>query len=202
VNDGRKGGEVDGQRDGGNGGDGAGEGLEELLLADVQNGGREGVARIVDLRNAQTVGEGGDVEHVEESSLGGTDLVAGLDELQVGGDFNGTTGDLGGNTESLEERGLARFHTSVAGRDPDIGGGNGTSTSRGSDLVGQNLVTDILEVTVGEDKADIAPDVGKELLVLGDIGNEGLQSSADLEFGRKISSTTSNAFMGLILAIP
>lgn len=179
VHDRGQGGEVDGQRDGGNGGDGAGKGLEELLLTDVEDAGGESVTLVVDLGDTQTVGEGRDVQHVEQGSLGGTDLKAGLNELEVGSNFNGTTGNLGGDTEGLEERGLAGLHTSVSGGNPDIDGGNGTSTGRGSDLVGQDLVTDVLQVTVGEDETNVALDVRQETLVLGGVVDEGTEGTAN-----------------------
>ena len=182
VNDRGQGGEVDGQGDGRDGGDGRGEGLEELLLTNVEDIGGEGLALVVDLSDTQTVGEGRDVEHVEQGGLGGTDLGAGLDELQVGGNLNGTTGNLGGDTEGLEEGGLAGFHTSVASGDPDIDGGDGTSTGRGGDTVGENLVTDFLEVAVGEDETDVATDVGEETLILGAVVDEGLEGTANLDF--------------------
>lgn len=178
-----KGGEVQGQGHSGNSSDGAGEGLEELLLADVQNLGGEGVALVVDLLNGQTVGEGGDVEQVEQGGLGRTNLATGLNELQVGRDFNGTTGNLGGDTESLEERGLAGLHTGVASRDPHIERSDGTGTSGGGNLVVQDLVTDGLEVAVGEDETDVTLDEGQETLVLGGIGDEGLEGTANLEVG-------------------
>ena len=136
VHDGGQGREVGGQRDGGDGSDGAGESLQELGLLDVKDGGSEGVAVVVDLVDTHTVGEGRDVQHVEQGSLGGTDLAASLNELEIGGNFDGTTGDLGGDTESLEERGLTRLHTSVTSGDEDIARGDGTGTSRGSDTVG------------------------------------------------------------------
>lgn len=203
VHDRRKGGVVDSQGNGGNGGDGAGEGLEELALLNVEDAGIEGLALVVDLSNTHTVGEGRDVQHVEQGGLGGTDLGAGLDELEISGDFNGTTGDLGGNTESLEERGLSGLHTSVTSGDEDVGGGNGTGTGRGSDAVGENLLTGVLKVGVGEDETNvtcrrsvsvariscvcaIAPvackltlDVRKETLVLGGLADEALESTAD-----------------------
>jgi hypothetical protein len=113
VHDRRQSGVAESQRNSGNGGDGGGEGLEELVLADVQNGSIEGLTVVVDLVDTHTVGEGRDVQQVEQSSLGSSDLATGLDELQVGGNFNGTTGNLGRDTESLEERGLSGFHTTV-----------------------------------------------------------------------------------------
>lgn len=156
VHDRGEGGVVDSQGDGGNGGDGAGEGLEELALLNVEDARVEGLALVVDLSNAHTVGEGRDVQHVEQGGLGGTDLGAGLNELQIGGDFNGTTGDLGGDTESLEERGLSGLHTSVSSGDEDIERSDGTSTGRGGDAVGENLLTGVLKVGVGEDETNVA----------------------------------------------
>jgi hypothetical protein len=180
VHDGGQGGEVESQRDGGDGSDGLGEGLEELFLADVEDLGREALTLVVDLGNTHTVGEGRDVEHVEQGSLGGTDLVASLNELQVGGNLNSTTGNLGGDTESLEERGLTGLHAGVASGDPDVGGSDGTSTSGSSDTVDENLVTDLLEVAVGEDETDVATDVGEETLVLGVVVDETLEGTTNL----------------------
>ena len=44
----------------------------------------------------------------------------------------------------------------VSGGDEDITGGDGTSTGGGSDTVGEDLFTDFLEVTVGEDETNVA----------------------------------------------
>ena len=44
----------------------------------------------------------------------------------------------------------------VSGGNVDITGGDGTGTSGSSDTVGEDLVTDFLEVTVGEDETDVA----------------------------------------------
>jgi hypothetical protein len=136
---------------------------------------------VVDLSDTHTVGEGRDVQHVEKGSLGSTDLATGLDELQVGSDFNGTTGNLGWDTKSLEERGLSGLHTSVTGGNVDICGRNGTSSGRSSDLVGKNLVTDSLEIVVGEDESNVALDVWKETLILGGIGDEALDGATNLQ---------------------
>ncbi|KAI6766398.1 hypothetical protein HG531_011620 [Fusarium graminearum] len=172
VEDGRQGREVQSQRDGGNGGNGLRQSLEELLLTDVEDAGREGLALVVDLRDTHTVGEGRDVEHVEEGGLGGTDLGAGLNELEISGDFNGTTGNLGGDTESLEERGLSGLHSGVSSRNPDVGRGESTGTSGSSDLVGEDNIANLLEVLVGENETDVTLDVGKETLVLGGVSDE------------------------------
>ena len=181
VHDGWEGWVAGREGDGSDGRDGGGEGLEQLRLLDVENGGLEGLAVVVNLSNTHTVREGGDVQHVEQGGLGGTDLGASLDELEIRRDFNGTTGNLGGHTESLEERRLARFHTRVTGWDVDISWRNGTGTSWSSDTVGENLVTDLLQVLVGKDEADVAADVGEETLELGHgaVVDEGLNGAAD-----------------------
>ena len=44
----------------------------------------------------------------------------------------------------------------VSGGNVDIAGGDGTGTSGGSDTVGENLLTGVLEVGVGEDETDVA----------------------------------------------
>jgi hypothetical protein len=43
----------------------------------------------------------------------------------------------------------------VSGGDEDIKGREGTSTGGRGDTVGEDLVTDLLEVGVGEDEADV-----------------------------------------------
>lgn len=160
--------------------DGARERLEQLCLLNVENAGRECVALVVDLKDTHSIGEGRDVQHVEKGSLGSSDLATGLDELQVGGDFDGTTGNLGWDTECLEERGLSGFHTSVTSGDVDIIGGNGTSSGGSGNLVGEDLVTDGLQIGVGEDKSDVALDEGEEALVLGGVDLEALEGTTDL----------------------
>lgn len=174
---------VGGKRDGGDGRDGRAESLEQLALLNVENRGVEGLSLVVDLSNTHTVGERRDVQHVQEGGFGGSDTATSLGDLDIGGNFNGTTSDLGGDTESLEERGLSGFHTSVSGWDVHIGGSDGTSTGRGGDTVVENLLTGSLEVAVGEDEADVALDVRQKTLVLGEVGHEGLERTADLFSG-------------------
>jgi len=151
-----------------------------LGLLNVEHAGWEGVALVVNLGNTHTICEGRDVQHVEQGSLGGSNLTASLDELQFGSDFNGTTGNLSWDTEGLEERGLSGFHTSVTSWDEDIGRGDSTGSGGGSNLVGENFVTDGLEVAVGEDETDVAFNERKETLVRGGIGDEALDGTTDL----------------------
>lgn len=180
VHDGRKGWEVDGKRDASDGGDGAGESLEELLLANVEDVGREGVAVVVNLRNAHSVGERRDVKHVQEGSLGSSDLGTGLNELEISGNFDRTTGNLGWDTKSLEERGLSGLHAGVTSRDVDIIWCNGASSGWGGNLVGKDLVADLLQVTVGEDESDVALDEWKKALPLWGVTHEPLDGTANL----------------------
>ena len=172
---------VGGQGDGSNGGHGVLEGLQELFLRDVEHGGREGLTVVVDLLDTHTEGERRDVQHVQQRRFGSTDTSASLTHTDVRGNFNGTTGNLGRDTKGLEERSLTRFHTSVTSRDEHITWGDGTSTGRGSDTVGQDLVTGLLQVGVGEDETDVALDVREEALPLREVGNEGLDGTANLQ---------------------
>jgi hypothetical protein len=49
-----------------------------------------------------------------------------------------------------------RVFLRVSSRDEDIEGSEGTGTSGSSDTVGENLVTGLLEVAVGENETDVA----------------------------------------------
>jgi hypothetical protein len=179
VGNGSKGGVTSGQRDGSNLGDTRDEVGKQSLLLNVKDGRREAGTLIVDLDKSHTVGEGRDVQHVEQSSFGGTDLGALGDKVDVGDNFNGTTGNLGWDTKSLEERGLTGFHTSVTGRDFDINGSDGTSTSRSSNTVGENLLTDFLEVAVGENETNVTSDERKKTFVLGVLRHVGLEGTTN-----------------------
>jgi hypothetical protein len=181
VHDGGKSRVVGSQGDAGDGGDGRGESLKKLRLLDVKNIAGKGLTVVVDLSNSHTVGERRDVKQVKEGGLGGSDLGASLNELEVGGDLNGTTGNLGGDTKSLEERGLAGLHAGVSGGDVDITRGDGTGTGRGGDTVVEDEGADVLEVLVGENEANVALDEGKETLVLGVLSDETLKRTADLK---------------------
>lgn len=172
--------EVGSQGDSSNGGDGTAESLEKLGLLNVENTWWESVTIIVNLGDTHTICERRDVQHVKKGSLGSSDLGTSLNELQVSGNFNGTTGNLGWDTESLEERGLSWFHTSVTGWDVDIGRGNGTSSGWSSNLVVEDLVTNGLEVIVGEDETDVTLDERKETFVFWVVANETLDGTADL----------------------
>jgi len=179
VHDGHEGGILEGQRDGSNGLDTGHETVNELGFVNVENVGRKGVALVKDLDNSHTVSERRNVEHVEQSGFRGTDTGTGGDDLDIGDNFNGTTSNLGGDTESLEERGLSGFHTSVASRDRDVLGGKGTGTGRSSNLVCDDDFSDLFQVTRGEDETNVSLDMGKETFELRVLGHDGTKSTAD-----------------------
>lgn len=84
-------------------------------------------------------------------------------EEHLGGDLDLTLRNLGGDLEHLEEGGLSgvaaggpRGHLHVDGSDRPHTGGGGHA-------VFLDDVTDLAEVTVGEDEADVADDLGQEL---------------------------------------
>jgi hypothetical protein len=147
---------VDGKRDAGDRADGGAKRFQQLRFLNVQNFRVKDLAVIVDLRDTHAVSERGDVQHVEQGSLGGSDLVSSSNEFEIGGDFDGTTSNFGRNTKGLEERRLARFHTSVASGNPDVVWSDSASSSGSCNTVLQDLLTNFLKVAVGEDEADIA----------------------------------------------
>ena len=74
-------------------------------------------------------------------------------------DFNCTLGNLGWDGQSLEERCLLRTQTSVHGFNVNGARGQSTSTSGGTHTVFGELVTDLNQVQLGEDEANISLDV-------------------------------------------
>lgn len=99
--------------------------------------------------------------------------------MDLGNDLNRSTGNLGGDVEGLEEGGLSGLHTSVAGGNVDVVGGVSSSLGGGGDLVGEDQVTDLLEVSGGEDESDVSLDVGEEALELGVVGQDETDSTAN-----------------------
>jgi len=97
----------------------------------------------------------------------------------LGDDFDSTSCDLCRDTESLEERCLTRLHTGVSSWDEDVVGGEGTGSGRGSDLVGEDKVSDLLQVSLGEDETDVALDMREELLELRVVGQSTTKGTSD-----------------------
>jgi hypothetical protein len=179
VHDGCNGGDTGSERDGGNGLDTRHETVEEGLFLDVENLGRKDGTVVVDHGDGHTVGEGRNVEHVQQSSLGRSDLVSGSNDLDVLYDFNRTSSNLCWDFEGLEERGLSGLHTSVSTGNDNVVGGDSTCSGRGSDNVGNNDFSNILQVARGKDESNVALDVGEELLELGVFGKDDSETSSD-----------------------
>ena len=76
-------------------------------------------------------------------------------------DFNGSPGDLGGDGQSLEEGGLLGAETGVLGRDAHVNWGPSSSLGGGGHFVLVDLVPDLGQVGLGEDKAHISLQVGE-----------------------------------------
>merc|ERR1719412_1464311 len=142
------------------------EGSLEVIVSDVEDLGVEDGAVVVDVLDHQAVRGGGDVQHVQEGGLGHADLVANGDQGHVGDNLDGTPGDLGGDGQGLEERGLLGAEAGVLGRDGDVYGGNGAGPGGSLDLVFEQQVADLVEVLGGEDESDVADDAGQDLLQL------------------------------------
>merc|ERR1711997_1131463 len=139
----------------------------EILICDVQDSRIENGTRIVDLVDNQTVCEGRDTQHVQEGCLGHTDLVSSSNQIHVVGDFNCTLGNLGGNVQSLEERGLFGTQASILGGNLYVQRGKSTSLSGGLDFVGQEHVSDGDQIFFGEDKTNISFNVVHQALQFG-----------------------------------
>ena len=179
VHDRDEGGDTGSQGDGGDGLGTGEEGVEEGLLLNIEDLGSKDGTVVVDLGDGHTVGEWRDVEHVQQGSFGRSDPSTGLDDLDVVDDFDCSSSDLGGDTKSLEERGLSWFHTGVSGWDVDIVRGVSTSSGWGGDLVADNDLSDILQVTRGEDESDVSLDVWEELLELRVLSEDDSETSSD-----------------------
>lgn len=77
-------------------------------------------------------------------------------------DFDGSLADLGGNGESLEEGSLLRTEPSVLSGNDDTTWGNGSITGGRTDLVLQQLVSHLHQVTTGEHEPHISLDVRQD----------------------------------------
>mmetsp|Transcript_4640 Transcript_4640/g.8861 ORF Transcript_4640/g.8861 Transcript_4640/m.8861 type:complete len:337 (-) Transcript_4640:64-1074(-) len=190
VRDGGLSGEVGGEgklREHGDGGANLGG---KNIVGDVKDLGVKQGAVVVDHLEAKTVGEGADVELLEESGLGGANPFALGNEVSIVGHLNLSLGNLGGNLEGLEERSLSRVAASGALGDDDVAGGNAADTGRGGADVLFTDGADLAKVTVGEDEANVALAQGGKLAdgaagvllleVLKDLAHHGVLAHEDL----------------------
>ena len=75
----------------------------------------------------------------------------------------------------------AGFRTVESSEQAYIVWSNRTSSGRSSNLVGKNLVSDLLQVTIGEDEANIALDMGQETLILWRVSDKAFNGAANLD---------------------
>jgi len=132
---------------------------------------------VVDDTGDKTVAEGTDVKLGQKGSLGLTDLLTGVDKSGGGENLDLTLADLSTDVKSLKEGGLSGLETSGTSRNDDIVGGDGASLGGGTDLEGGHELTDLAEISIGEDETDVAIEVREEVLagrVLVDVLTDGL----------------------------
>merc|ERR1711890_228637 len=88
--------------------------------------------------------------------------VAGLDDVHVLDDLNGSLGNLGWDSQSLEEASLLGTHTSVLGGHHDVDGGESSGLGGGLHLVGEEQVAHVQQLHLGEHNAHVLLDVGQQ----------------------------------------
>lgn len=179
VGEGGNGGHVDRQGQRGNTSETSGEVGQDVIVSDVQNGGRIDGTLIINGLNDESIEEGLDVQHLQEGGLRRTDLLANLDQLDVRDNLNLTLVNLGRNVQGLQERGLGGLHTGVTSGDGNVNGGNGSSLGRGSNLEGKELGANRAEVSLGENQTDVALEQGKQVSDVGIVSLVGTEGTTD-----------------------
>ena len=159
----------------------------DVFLRDVENVRRVDRSSIVAADDVQTVSEGRDLQHVEKRGGGFTDFVAFVDQVDGGGDFDVSTGDLGRHGKSLEERcflgtescdlfwvldikqflGAKKILEPFLWRDNDRNRSNSASSSSSWDLEAHDQIADLLHVAIEANKTDIELDQVGQFLELG-----------------------------------
>mmetsp|Transcript_16755 Transcript_16755/g.52533 ORF Transcript_16755/g.52533 Transcript_16755/m.52533 type:complete len:343 (+) Transcript_16755:109-1137(+) len=186
---------ANGERHGGNLGDGRLEVAEDVLARDVEHSGGVQRSVVVDLHHDQTVVERLNVEHAQHSGVGGTDLLALSDDLHVRQNLNGSTRNLGGNRQSLEERRLLGSQCRDHLGEDHVNGSDGTGLSGSTNTVGLDNVADLGELTVGEDEANVLDNIRQQLLEVGvglELGTDRLAHHGVLAHEKLTLSAQSN----------
>mmetsp|Transcript_11969 Transcript_11969/g.25291 ORF Transcript_11969/g.25291 Transcript_11969/m.25291 type:complete len:318 (+) Transcript_11969:52-1005(+) len=153
-----------GERDRGQNAESLAELSGEDVVGDLQDLGVEERTVVVDHLKDHTVGEGTDVELLQESGLRGGDLVSGGDEVGVVDHLDLSAGNLGGDLEGLEKGGLTGITTGGTLGNDDVVGGDGTDLGGSGAGVGLEDLADVAEVSVGEDETDVSAAALDELL--------------------------------------
>ena len=117
---------------------------------------------IIDGEDLHTVGEGFEVEFLEEGSFGGFDFLSNGAHLEFFGDFNLSLDDFGGDVEGVEEVDLGGVETGGSWRDGEIYGGNSSDSGFGGNFVGFNLSLEVVDGGFSEDEGDFLLEEGSE----------------------------------------
>merc|ERR1719500_1625176 len=107
---------------------------------------------------------GADLQHVEKSGFGHTHTISGLDQVNILDDFNSSLSNLGWDSQSLEEAGFLRSHSSVLGRHYYVHWGESSCLGWSLHLIGQQQVSYVKQIQLCEDKSNILLDVRKKTL--------------------------------------
>jgi len=162
------GGDVSGsERAGGEGTGTAGESGEDIFGGNAEALGFEEVAVHHDSLDSHFELERTDLQLIEEGGLARSDLVTGIDDLEVVDNFNLGFHNFGGNVQFLEERGLGRVNSGGTGLDHDILGGDGTDTGGGLTDLGVKDILDFEEISLSENDGSVSFKLGEDLLEVG-----------------------------------
>jgi len=159
-------GDTDLTGEGGNVGDTTGELLHEELIGEIEDGGIEDGAILVDGHELQTVEKRLDVHLHEQDLFGKSNSLADFQDLDTGDQLNLTFDNLGGDVQSLKHSGGRGIQTGVTSGDVDDARGDDTGLGGGGELVLFDDVTDLVNIIgiVDEDETNVAPDNLNELL--------------------------------------
>jgi hypothetical protein len=179
VGEGSNGGQVDSQGQRGNVGQTSSKVAQDIIISDIEDLSGVDGSVVVDAANAETIEEWLDVQHLKQSSLRRSNLLADLDQQNVRDDLDLTLVNLGGDVQGLEERGLGGLHTSVTGRDGNVDGGNGTGLGGGGNLEGEELGADGSEVSLGENQTNVTLQQRDQVSDGGILGGVSAEGTAD-----------------------
>ncbi|GMS80641.1 hypothetical protein PENTCL1PPCAC_2816, partial [Pristionchus entomophagus] len=128
---------------------------------------------LIDLEDDQTIREGSHSHHVEESSLGQWRVSESQWNAHLVENLYGSSSDLSGNLESLEEGSLLGTHSSILWRNIDVTRSDGASLGGGSLSVLEKLISYIGQVLLGENESDVFDDGRDEDLKRRNLGHMG-----------------------------
>jgi len=143
-----------------------GETLKDGALVQGHKLGADDGTVVVHGQDGHTILEWLVAEFLEESSLGGGDLLALGANLDVTENFDLGLLDLGWDLEGVEEVDLGGVETSWASWDDEVNWGEFADTSVGETLLGLNLWKEFGDWFLSEDESDLADDQGLESLEL------------------------------------